>query len=528
MSIALRHQSLVNVCALLVLSFVAGCSTVRPVYFGLQFIDDETGRGVPLVEISSTNAVTYISDSAGWVAVNPRDFETEMIYFSVRSPGYSPREHIDGFPGIRVSLRAGGRRIVPLQRTSVAQRLYRVTGEGIYHDSQLLGKDTPFPARDAPPGGVFGQDSVENAIYDDRLYWFWGDTRRGGSPLGNFAVSGAVSALPSDGGMSPDDGVKLEYFVDANGFVRAMCPLEGGGLVWISGLTVFEENGREIMFAHYARLRDLGDVIEHGIALWNDEQEVFEKAQEFPLNVPLHPRGRPLKQLEDGQQWLYFGQAFPNIRVRASWKDILEPQRYQAFTPLKAGSRWRDEHPPLERDSDGQLAWAWKDDTDLITEERWQRLLKQDLVKPEEERWPLRDMESGDRIVAHSGSVSWNAHRNRWVLVFGEVYGESFLGEVWYAEGPGPMGPWSAARKIVTHDRYSFYNVKQHPFFASGPYIYFEGTYSKLFSGSETPTPRYDYNQIMYRLNLDDPRLPRFPETGVKHEGGAGARIHYE
>jgi hypothetical protein len=79
---------------------------------------------------------------------------------------------------------------------------------------------------------------------------------------------------------------------------------------------------------------------------------------------------------------------------------------------------------------------------------------------------------------------------------------------VWYAEALHPEGPWSEARKIVTHDRYSFYNVKQHPYFAKGPYIYFEGTYTQSFSGNDQATPRYDYNQIMYRLNLDDTRLP--------------------
>jgi hypothetical protein len=37
--------------------------------------------------------------------------------------------------------------------------------------------------------------------------------------------------------------------------------------------------------------------------------------------------------------------------------------------------------------------------------------------------------------------------------------------------------------------------------------IYFEGTYNELISGAKQATPRYDYNQIMYRLDLDDPRL---------------------
>ena len=80
----------------------------------------------------------------------------------------------------------------------------------------------------------------------------------------------------------------------------------------------------------------------------------------------------------------------------------------------------------------------------------------------------------------------------------------SFLGEVWYAEADAPEGPWQDARKILTHDRYSFYNPVQHPLFDQdgGRTIYFEGTYSTTFSRENDPTPRYDYNQMMYRLDV--------------------------
>jgi hypothetical protein len=37
--------------------------------------------------------------------------------------------------------------------------------------------------------------------------------------------------------------------------------------------------------------------------------------------------------------------------------------------------------------------------------------------------------------------------------------------------------------------------------------IYFEGTYTEIFSGNPVITPRYDYNQLMYRLSLDDSRV---------------------
>ncbi|MGC1105028.1 MAG: hypothetical protein WA876_00680 [Candidatus Acidiferrales bacterium] len=49
----------------------------------------------------------------------------------------------------------------------------------------------------------------------------------------------------------------------------------------------------------------------------------------------------------------------------------------------------------------------------------------------------------------------------------------------------------------------------QHSFFDQdgGRLIYFEGTYTLNFAAGDVPTPRYDYNQIMYRLDLGDPRL---------------------
>ncbi len=95
-------------------------------------------------------------------------------------------------------------------------------------------------------------------------------------------------------------------------------------------------------------------------------------------------------------------------------------------------------------------------------------------------------------------------------MVAVEIGGSSSnLGEVWFAEADTPVGPWVYGRKVVTHEKYSFYNPKQHPMFArdGGRAIYFEGTYTTTFSGNTNPTPRYDYNQVLYKLDLADPRL---------------------
>src|SRR5690606_25196675 len=103
-----------------------------------------------------------------------------------------------------------------------------------------------------------------------------------------------------------------------------------------------------------------------------------------------------------------------------------------------------------------------------------------------------RDAESGEAVTLHGGSVAWNEYRGKWTMIAVQQGGTSFLGEVWYSEADHPHGPWPWARKVVTHDDYTFYNPKQHPYFAQedGRIIYFEGTFADTFSGAKFPIPR--------------------------------------
>ena len=98
-------------------------------------------------------------------------------------------------------------------------------------------------------------------------------------------------------------------------------------------------------------------------------------------------------------------------------------------------------------------------------------------------------------------------------------------GEIWFAEADTPCGPWVYARRVVTHNTYNFYNPTQHSFFdqEGGRLIYFEGTYTSTFSGACEKTPLYDYNQIMYRLALDDSQLI-FPAPVYELRKAGGGR----
>jgi hypothetical protein len=163
----------------------------------------------------------------------------------------------------------------------------------------------------------------------------------------------------------------------------------------------------------------------------------------------------------------------------------------------------------LDRDAEGRPRYAWRKNTPALRQDDEAKLIAAGTIKADEARWQLRERGTGKRVRAHAGSVTWNAYRGRWVMIAVEQGGTSLLGEVWFAEADTPVGPWRDAVKVVTHDRYSFYNPKQHPMFDKdgGRFIYFEGTYTHTFSGNPEMTPRYDYNQLMYKLDLAHPRL---------------------
>ncbi len=481
-----------------------------PRYFAIEVVDAQTGRGVPLIELRTTNDIRHVTDSAGLVAFHEPGLMDRDVFFFVSGHGY--RFPADGFDIRGTTLRTtpGGSARLEVERLNIAERLYRVTGQGIYRDSVMLGRRAPID-RPLLNGRVMGQDSVLQAVYDGKIYWFWGDTARESYALGHFATAGATSPPPGPGRLDPALGVNLTYFVDDQGFSRPMAPLPEPGMVWLDGLlTLDDDTGQTRMLCHYARMKSLGERLGHGLMVFNDQTRTFERTITLRDDAPLHPRGHPLRVThDDGDDYFYFATPYPMTRVRAIWAAVTDPAAYEAFTCLEPGTRYDTDDPRLERDAAGRAVWAWKRDTDFIDPTRQKELIDAGALGPDEAWIDTRDAESGELITLHGGSVAWNPYRGRWIMIAVEIGGTSLLGEVWYAEADTPHGPWPRAVKVVTHDDYSFYNPRHHPVFDQdgGRLIYFEGTYTHTFSGTLTPTPRYSYNQAMYRLDLSDPRL---------------------
>lgn len=470
--------------------------------FGIHVVDEATGRGVPLVELETVHHVLHVTDSGGWAAITAPELMGAETFFSIRSHGYTFPKDGFGYAGVRLRVTPGGRARIKIRRDNVAERLCRLTGGGIYADSVLLGERTPLrePVRD---GLVMGQDSALAVVYRGRMLWFWGDTSPLRYPLGNFRTTGAVAAYPQ-GRTTAEAGLDFRYFTGMDGFVREMCPSTKPGPIWIGGLVVLGDKGNEELITHYSRMERLDKRLEHGYVRWDDAGNVFRFLKELPPDESWRfMDGHPVRLTEGGTVYLAGGFTFPVVRVPARRDALLDPAAYEAFTCLTPSGAVR-------RDAQGNAVYGWQRDAPPLLPAQEADLVRQGKLRPQEARFLPRDS-AGKTVVVHGGSVMWNPWRKRWLLIATRKDGkDSLLGEIVYAEADHPLGPWRRAVTIVTHDRYTFYNPVHHPFLdaAGGRLIHFEGTYTTTFSGNGArPTPRYDYNQMLYRLDLADPRL---------------------
>lgn len=466
---------------------------VHAPYFGIHLVDESTGRGVPLVELRTVNDIRCVSDSAGWVAFHEPGLMEREVFFYLSGPGYGKEKDGFGFVGVRITPRAGGTATVKLKRSIVAERIGRATGQGIYRDSELLGLPHPLP--NLNPAGVMGQDSVQAVPYHGRLFWLWGDTNVPQYPLGNFRTTCATSAAD----VRAETGIVFDYFMDQTDpkKLRAMMPVKEPGAVWLFGLlTVNDEQGREVLMAHYGRHKALAKPEEHGVVQFNDERGVFETVTPLAKDEEWRfPQGNAVRVKDAEGDWYYFAMPFCHTRVKATRAHVMDTGSYEALQFDETLKEWR-----------------WQRETGPTTPAEELKLLQVGKMKPEQALFQMKDAASGKPLRMHNTSITWNAWRKKWVMIglqSGDKESPSPLGEVWYAEADSVQGPWRKALKVASHPRYSLYNPVHHDFLDAegGRVIYFEGTWSLEFSGNPLAPARYDYNQLMYRLDLADPRM---------------------
>jgi hypothetical protein len=427
----------------------------------IEVVDRETGWPVPLVELRTTHQARFVSDNAGVIAFDLPELMDRETWFTVIADGYEVPADGFGNRGVRLTPQRGQSLTVKVNRTSIAKRLGRITGSGLFAESQKLGAELDWPET-----GVLGCDTVQNAVHRGRMFWAWGDTSVAHYPLGIFHTTSATSTVQPLESFEPPVRLELDYFRDDAGRLRGVAQMPGSGPTWLTGyVSLPDKSGDSRLVATYFKIKPPLEPYECGLCVWNDGSERFEqlrtvwKKTDADRKHPPVPQGHPIiVDGDSGAKWVLFGDPLPKLRCQATFA-------------------------------------GWQDS------KSWEVLDPQD---------HFQSTDDGSEITPSSGSIAWNSYRKRYVTVFMQTFGKpSAFGELWYAEGDSPYGPWGRAVKVLSHKNYTFYNPRIHPEFTreDSPILLFEGTYTQTFADRPEPTPRYDYNQILYRLDLDDPQL---------------------
>ena len=478
--------------------------------FAIRAVDSVSARGVPLVAFATSAGDTYWSDSQGFVAYCDPDAIGKSATFTVKSDGYALAQGTS----VTVSAVAGGAQTVALVRTLPAERVYRLTGQGIYRDSVLLGMTTPL-ANPNIDGLVAGQDTPSTIEYAGQVYWIFQDTSRPAYPLGNFASSGAGSARPGaggDGGLSPDRGVNLTYFVGKDGFSRGMVDTTGDPLltagssspVWLGQLVgVADGQSQPHVFGKYYVSSSKPW---NALAEFDPASSTFRYVADFPAGATVFA-GRSNVVDSGAGPYAYWSNP---VRFPATVDGVKNIAGYEAFSAYGPNGG-----TTLAKNADGTLAYAWHAGASVVTHDA---LVAAHVPLDQELDGHLTDVESGGSVAVANGPgaslfgsvMMWNGTRRRFSAIIQQQYGASLLGESWYAEGDTPLGPWVFTRKVVTHapSGYTFYNPDVVPYLseAGGRFVFFDATYTNTYTNVEA-TPRYNYNEMMYRIDLDDPAM---------------------
>ena len=195
---------------LLLLALAVASRAVEPCR--IEIVEDRTGWPVPLVELRTTHHARFVSDNAGRIAFDLPELMGREAWFEVHGHGYEVKADGFGIRGVRLKPEPGKTLRVEVRRTIIAQRVGRLTGAGLFAESQKLGLEA-----DWRESGLVGQDSVQNAVHRGRLYWFWGDTTLARYPLGIFDGTGATTAVQPSAALRPPLRWPLDYFTIATG-----------------------------------------------------------------------------------------------------------------------------------------------------------------------------------------------------------------------------------------------------------------------------------------------------------------------
>lgn len=107
----------------------------------IEVVDKSCGWPVPMVELRTLHGARFVTDNAGLIAFDLPELMGRETWFDVIGQGYEVKKDGFGYAGVRLTPEPGGRHRIEVDRTIIARRLGRITGGGLFGESQKLGED---------------------------------------------------------------------------------------------------------------------------------------------------------------------------------------------------------------------------------------------------------------------------------------------------------------------------------------------------------------------------------------------------
>ena len=300
--------------------------------FRITVLDKTTDQPVPLVELRTTNLLRFVTDNAGVIAFDAPELMNRETWLDVLGHGYEVPADGFGMRGFRIKPQPDTSIVVKVERKNIAQRLGRLTGSGLFAESQKLGEFV-----DWKESTIVGCDSVQMTEYRGRAFWNWGDTTLSRYPLGNFHMTGAFTNLNPFASVEFPIRPRFEYLFKSDDSPKPMAPIAGSGPTWLTGyISLKDSASNEHLVACYRKIKPPLDSYEIGLCEWQEEKQEFQAKQVLwnasektpaPTRIP---EGHTVRwNDEEGRGWILFGNPFPSLRCRDAYEAWSDPSQWE-------------------------------------------------------------------------------------------------------------------------------------------------------------------------------------------------------
>lgn len=431
-----------------VIGLAANCAEL-PGPCGLTIVERGSGRVVPALMFHTSFAMRCVTDNDGAMALDAPDILGKDTWFGIEGNGYGLKKDFIGNAGFGVKSKPGGTERREVDREMKAVCLGRLTGSGIFAESQKLGRRREW----REPGDMRRYD-VQCVPLGRRVMWIWNR-----AVMADGSSACVVAAATSAEEFPPSEPPVVPSYKPMSGEAGVFVPLfeRQDWEVSLSGAVQLPDSaGNQHLVAVYTRHGGDGKPVERGLCEFSRKKRRFqilkamwERDGRKDVALDDFPVGHAVRRSGSGAKGsVLFCNPFPSVEV---------PLSYEAWRA--GGKNWKRHERP--------------------------------------------DVEGG----ARSGSMAYVPAVRKWVA----VYQANKPGELRLAKSASPFGPWET-EKIVSFGSHAFENPVIHGYAIKldSRSIFFEGTLTNRGGeGKRGFVPRILDNQLLYRIDIVAKRILR-------------------